>query len=66
MPLCDLVCKKCGEKQEHLVKQVPQPNTDCPDTKCGKCGHEPMSRTEEPQKTSFSLVGGGWFKTGGY
>lgn len=60
MPTYEYECTKCGVRFEVEQKITEPPRTGCIDERClGK-----VKRLIP--RTSFTLKGGGWFKTGGY
>ena len=53
MPIYEYNCEKCGENQEHIVRN------DKVKVECKKCGSEELKRLISTG-TNFKLMGRGW------
>jgi putative FmdB family regulatory protein len=53
MPIYEYECEKCGENQEHIVKN------DEVEVKCKKCDHDKLKKLVS-SGTNFKLMGRGW------
>lgn len=60
MPVYEYKCAKCAREFEAEQRITEPPLTECVDDKCKGNVHRLIPRT------SFTLKGAGWFRSGGY